>query len=323
MAYRAKVSLKVWKQHQCTSCAALFRYPMQRAANAQAQTQEAASQAAETQLANAIQTGFDPHPCPTCGLYQPEMDAMLRRAPFGCFFALLHLGLIMLVGLALGDVVPRDTAAWVAPALAVPALLCHFRAATMRPNADLERNRLKAQDELNEGKLQLDQAGTNPSLAPPPDVEPMRNRQKAVLAILAVALIAFPVCEFVRLARAWPLNERWIPPVVGAGDESTIYASSSISSIKGYWSAQGSVEVLNASELGGHAALKLASQQQSWGNTISAKSSEKSSSHTPWALVTFPDDASLEGKTMKLRLNLEVRYPEARGSSFSTVTSPS
>ena len=78
--------------------------------------------------------------------------------------------------------------------------------------------------------------------------------------------------------------------------------------------AGASAEVLNASELGVEL-FDSRTQERNWGSTISVKSSEKSSSSTPWVDVTVPSAARLAGKTAKLKLELSLIYPEMDGSS--------
>jgi hypothetical protein len=61
--------------------------------------------------------------------------------------------------------------------------------------------------------------------------------------------------------------------------------------------------------------------ENNWGQTISAKSSEKNSGSTPWVAVSLPDDPSLAGKAVTCDIALDVAFPEATGSSnFQTVS---
>jgi hypothetical protein len=96
-----------------------------------------------------------------------------------------------------------------------------------------------------------------------------------------------------------------------------------IDSIKGYWRGRPSVSL---HEEGASAPkvkpipLQAKTNQNDWGSSISAKSSEKHSSSTPWVSVTMPDDPGLGGKTVGCDVLLDVEYPEVTGSSsFQTV----
>jgi hypothetical protein len=61
--------------------------------------------------------------------------------------------------------------------------------------------------------------------------------------------------------------------------------------------------------------------QKDWGSTISAKSSEKDSTSTPWVTVIIPDDPTLVGKNVTCDLDMNVTYPMfTGGSNFQTTT---
>jgi hypothetical protein len=92
-----------------------------------------------------------------------------------------------------------------------------------------------------------------------------------------------------------------------------------IHSIKGYWRGKPQVVLHD----GGREVMAFATANQNdWGSTISAKSSEKDSTSTPWVAVTIPEDPTLVGKNITCEMNLNVTYPAfSGGSSFQTTTS--
>jgi len=96
-----------------------------------------------------------------------------------------------------------------------------------------------------------------------------------------------------------------------------------IDSIKGYWRGRPSVSVHEEGATASKAKgipVQATTNQNDWGSSISAKSSEKHSNSTPWVSVTMPDDPALGGKTVACDVMLGVEYPEVTGSSnFQTV----
>ena len=120
------------------------------------------------------------------------------------------------------------------------------------------------------------------------------------------------------MKNGWPLNEETYPPVAGPGDTVRMYMNSKIHSIKGYWRGVPSVSVIDKAGRGKVYAAPATTNQNDWGHSISAKSSEKNESSTPYVNATLPDEPTLGGKTVDVSMKLEVTYPEISitGTSF-------
>jgi len=301
-SYRATVELELVKQHRCVGCNCAFRYPMKRSAQAQGATPEQASEAARVQLGKDLESGVEPRPCPSCGIYQPEMVERARSDVYGVVAFLVHAAPGVLAVLAATDVLAWYTAAWAAAGPAAIALLIHLRAATLKPNANPEANRERA---ARDGDVKVvEQGGGMPSIVP--GVGPLGQKRKLALGLFAAAMVALPSAELMRLGRGWPLNPEWVPGVIGPGDKATIHFPQQITTVGGYWSASGSARADAAT-------FRVTSKADSWGGRIRTKSS--SSSKTPWAQVHFADAS---GTTLPLQVDLDVRYPGMTGSrSFS------
>ena len=144
---------------------------------------------------------------------------------------------------------------------------------------------------------------------------------KMTLVMVGVAVVLAAAPEIVRIVKHWPLNDEAYPPVVGPGDQARIYMKDSINSIKGYWRGQPTAKVHAEGSSAPAVVATASTNQNDWGSTISAKSSEKSSSSTPWVAVTFPSDAALAGKDVTCDVALHVNYPHFTGSSsFQTMS---
>jgi hypothetical protein len=101
--------------------------------------------------------------------------------------------------------------------------------------------------------------------------------------------------------------------VAGPGDEVYTYFPDKITSVKGYWQTPAAnVQVLNAQELDlAPVPLKAGGKNDTWGQKISVSSrGSKTSTKPVWVKVQLPQDANLEGKTLRLKMDLLIRYPE-------------
>ncbi|HEX8916041.1 MAG TPA: hypothetical protein VF796_27080, partial [Humisphaera sp.] len=145
------------------------------------------------------------------------------------------------------------------------------------------------------------------------------------LALLLVGLGLVVMPEALRAARGWPANGNLYPPVVGPGDTTRVYMNEKIESVKGYW--RGTPRVTATVPGGPPIPLECSTNQKDWGSSISAKSSEKSSSSTLWVELTMPPRPELAGTTVKCDVALDVIYPKSVGSSTfdemeKTITQP-
>ena len=79
--YTAKVAVNCQKEHTCAGCGSVYSYPLVRTVEGSSTTSEqAAREQAEANAAAATKKEIELHPCPTCGLYQPDMVAKQRKA---------------------------------------------------------------------------------------------------------------------------------------------------------------------------------------------------------------------------------------------------
>src|SRR5271155_4519853 len=95
-----------WKQHTCCVCGCVFRYQMER--SAQGTLLESSEEAVKRKLAKEV----DVHPCPTCGLIQPDMVAQGRTLWHGIITCVCIIAFLLLT--ILGSVpgaIPSDKAA--------------------------------------------------------------------------------------------------------------------------------------------------------------------------------------------------------------------
>jgi hypothetical protein len=319
--YKSTIEVNVWKEHACIGCGSRFRYLFKRKKTGQGGSPDAASAAARKAVLNALQNEVDMHPCPGCGLYQPDMVGSQRWTRHLWLFLASAAVLLLVFILKLTDVMTSGTAAWTAAGACGLLALGHWLIDRSNPNRDLERNHQHAQRKVEGGALWV----SPDSKAQPESSEPPRfgwsSKHTVAYVLLSLGLLALASPELLRLVHGWPANKEWYPLAAGPGDEPYAYFPNSITSVKGYWQGNAAAVVLNANEVGlATPQLRATSQNDQWGETIRIGSKEsKTSTKTLWARVVLPADKQLEGKTLTIKMALDVTYPELQGNQWQPV----
>jgi hypothetical protein len=316
--YTSTVQVHCWKLHKCVGCGGRYGYEFLRSIKGSSSTAEGARADAQRNVQKALVTDTDLHPCPTCGLHQPDMIGQ-RRAYWhwitvGCALA----AAVVLLILVAQDIVQLYDATYAAATLCAAAAAAFFAIERWNPNRDIAANRQRAAALVTRGTLQHEPGQSVPDGDLEQHARPRASSLQIVSRVLlAVAVVAALAPDVTRAGMGWPANADAYPPVVGPGDHARIYMNGSISSIKGYWRGQPKVVLRDGDLL---LPVNASTNDNSWGGTIYAKSSEKSSNSTPWVVLTLPVDTALTGKTVGCEIDLGVEYPEAAGSSFQTTT---
>jgi hypothetical protein len=314
--YTATVTLHCWKQHTCVGCGSNYRYQFKRKKSGQGGTQAKAHAAVEKAVVNALANEVDMQPCPGCGLYQPDMIGARRSKQHWWLVAIAAVILLILIILAASSAVQYPTVTRIATAVCGVLLVCHFIVERGDPNRSQGANQRKAQLMAERGQIELCVTGSKDPTA----VEKPRPANSAagllLCGIYALGIVAMGAAEMMRTASGWPYNNECYPGVAGAGDSTRIYFVDYVRSVKGYWTGQAKVEVLNAQELGlANPQLAARSKNDSWGSSISVKSSEKNSSSQVWADVQFPKSANLADKEIQLKITVNATFPTIRGGA--------
>ncbi len=338
--YTETVDVKVWKQHECARCGASFRYLFKRRKTGQGKTPAAAIRAANQAVVKALKFEVDMQPCPGCGLYQPDMIAPRQaRAHWWTFAPSVPVFLLLLLlvtsassgsafGADLGKLLPDllvfRTAALIAAALAGIFTLAHLVIDAINPNSNLDANLKLAHKRVRARKLWVVREDTRQ----PPETQIGRGItgvHALCYLLLLTGVLAFLVPEAVRLHGGMIGNPGWYPEVVGPGEEACVYFPGTINSIKWMWHGAVQATVENAPEVGEAAQpagpakqlrpappvhLAARAKADNWGGTIKIDSSTERNTRTRlWAYVRLPDDPSLAGKALRLRIDMDVVYP--------------
>ncbi len=315
--YKATQKVSCWKQHRCAQCGSLFRYAFGRTLVGQGATAEQASKNLESVTTKALATDSDLHPCPQCGMIQPDMSAQSkRRSLLWILLATLVLGFLLVILGASGATPPSNTA-WILALFGLLMAAATYFVLGRNPNADPRANLAKAAAAVTNGRLAVDEVRNQ--------AEASRSRVGSavglgLLVTLGVSVVALPLAELMRATSGWPVNPDFHFPVVGPGDTARFSFAGSITAVKSTWNGIGRVQVANGLELPLEAAagFRVTSHTETWGSTIRVKSSEKNNSVTPYVDVEVPNLPALAGKQVRLKLSLRTNFPsmESGGSSW-------
>jgi hypothetical protein len=292
------------------ACGGQFSYLFLRKAVGTAATPPLATRAAEAKAKKLLASDVDSHPCPTCGIYQPDMIGARRSKLQGLLLALSVVAVIVLFILSASHALQDDVLAPTAAVTIAAIGVLQFFVDARRPNRDLAANRQAALKSIERGVLRPDKVGQTALGVE----EPWRPRGPrfgpAAYIFYVVALLAILAPSIVRDRQAWPFNRNCYPPVVGPGDSTCFYMRQTVRSIKGYF--RGSVTA-TARETGGGPEFGLGahSSDADWGQSIQVESGEKDSSARLWVKLDVPGKAELAGKEIQCRILLSAAYPKA------------
>jgi len=312
--YTATMQIRCWKRHQCVGCGGSYSYEFVRQIKGTGPTAEKASAKAEINRRKALTDDTDLHPCPTCGLHQPDMIGQRRaRRSWIVFWCALPAFIICLV-LASDHGLQYYILSWVVAAICALAAGALWVIALWNPNRDLSANCTRAAEGVAKGRLlrQTGQISTEVEKWAHPPKSPF---EIAILLLVIAAVVAITLPEIARTSRNWPINPEAYPPVVGPGDQTRIYLLEKIDSIKSYWRGEAVVQFRDGSRT---YRVTAKTNQNDWGYTIMSKSSEQHTGSTPWVEVVVPAESSLAGKVIDSDITLAVRYPYANGSGTYT-----
>jgi hypothetical protein len=312
---RATVALRGWKQHTCVHCGGQFQYWMERKQTRRGASKDAARESAGYFAHSRLRNEADWRPCPTCGLYQPEMVAARRfRLHVIVFLALscvLFLSGTGLFAAGMHMFIDGDRGAifapWIVAVLVGAGLFAHLVIDLIDANRNMQANRDAAWALIDRGAMVEVKAGDRFAA-----MEPAASagwRRIGQFCLIVVVLLLIPACEVMRLVNGWPINDGCKPVIVAPGDRVKVYFPKTITSVNGFWKADGRAELLNANELNRGPELKLSSKNDQWGKFIAPKKNEAHGQQRLWADIELPDDAKLAGRTLQIKMDLQVVYP--------------
>lgn len=289
--------LKCWKQHTCYSCGAVYRYQIERSAG-----NTIFGSGEENALAK-LKVETDKIPCPTCGLLQPEMIAPDKIKPdmiIGGAAFLLAL-IFVAVGFGAKSMSPAD-AAQACAGIAGAALLAHLVVMFLNPNSKRAHNKMRANDMIRSGSVQLVTPGSDGNMKPPPRLMTVGH----LIAFLFIGAGAFGFIHTVDEIKDIKLPDggKFMP-----GGKVRLTFPEKVQCVKGLYNGGCEVMVLNAEEVGAPTKLVSGCQQARWQDEIQVTSTQEAVDTPLYVDVFLPDDPKLDGKTLELKVDLRINYP--------------
>lgn len=188
--YRATMRRGCWKEHRCVECGSTFRYMFETVQEALGDRPDAAVWDVERKVDASLWEDVAMHPCPVCGLYQPDMIGQMQYSLHGGLFVAqaVVLGLMVLI-LDLSPASPtvRGIAAGAAGLFAAISLW----AAVGNRNRNLRRNLARAEREIAEGVMVVESRGDGAPLRQHSAVRTLGSARIAGVSFVIVGLAAF------------------------------------------------------------------------------------------------------------------------------------
>lgn len=225
-------------------------------------------------------------------------------------------GIIVIAGLIVGlaDVLTISGASMIGLAGGVIAGLACASGVTTNPNADLSKNLQTAEEEVQSEIVTVTEEGTGSVVED--ENAGIGGGHIFGLALICIAVVATLAPSVLSIVSGWPKNDDAYPAVVGPGDDAKIYFDQQIVAINSMWTGSGTATITNAAEVGAPETLTARSKQSNWGNTISGKS-VSNTTRSMYATVMMPDNESLVGKTLDLKIDISAVYPYEQGGGFT------
>ncbi len=323
--YRVTAARGGWREHTCIHCGCRFQCRIDSKVIGAGPSPLAANLKANRVLYKSLASAVARRPCPTCGLNQPDMVGPARfRLHLFVFFALL--GSLFFAMLVLRIALPAASetpflpliASGIVLALIGTGLLAHLAIDMKNPNKNLLANLEVAQAYLQSGQLRLIASGDELIARDPPSASGWRPAgQFALYGVMLLALVMVPMGEALRLTKGWQINRNCDPVVAGPGDNIKVQFPDRIVTVKGNWRGEGQAEILNADDLGVPSDMKLVSSHDNWGEQIRIEHEyEAHFVRELWARIELPDDPRLGGKTLQIKMELDITYPKWKPGGF-------
>ncbi|MFO0928169.1 MAG: hypothetical protein U0736_14215 [Gemmataceae bacterium] len=279
------------RQHTCYACGCEYRYPLHGG------------------LLKNLEPAWatDTHPCPTCGLIQPDMVMWSKVAhPLAACLGLFVL--LVLLPASYSNTTSFGLLAEIGLVAFAVLALTHLATVFIDPNADRPANRELAQREVTGGKVLVVEPGRADDWRTPP-----RNvgllHLLALLPILA-APAAFYYCKQHLSRTAAPVNRELTPAVITPGERVTYKIDNlNLQAVDNAWRGTPVITVTNADALGIAAQLPAEGSDRQWDTKLKVSFGTFSNAKlVPTIHFTVPADEKLSGKVLKLHVELPIKY---------------
>ena len=304
--YTVTANVKCWKKHECVDCGCEFRYQFKRTIQGTGNTEKAAHASANKIVEKTLRQEVDVRPCPSCGRIQPDMIGQVKARGHALVGWLSLPILAIFIVLGATYVLGGSIAPMIVASISAAVVVFNIVIAIGNPNGNLEANRSSTEKSVRKGDVEITEEGKTSGLEKPP--HPMGIPHGIGIAaggLAALVALAPIICTSFNGLK---VNRDSYPQVVSPGDAVTVYFDDTIDCVKSYWSGSPMARVTNAAELGVAEGISSTSKNSTWGGSISVKRSEVHTSPSIWATLTLPSDPKIANQTIRVRLNMNVRY---------------
>jgi hypothetical protein len=292
------------KRHTCTGCGCVYRVRRELTVQEKARSEETAAKAATKRIQRQLTTEPNEIACPDCGQLQPDFVGHHQANAHGLVTILsVAIAVAVAIGAGLFGISNGRTGTLLA-GVAVLAAIAHIVLGNRNPNAHPADNRVRSRKMEDDGELDVTRAGDREQIRPP--VGPFTRLH--ILGVFGV-LLAIGGLLVPAVGRDRPADA--VAAVRAApGETIEIDFPDTIEVVNGLWRGTPRVTVQNPQDFRNQPpAVAAVSNDATWPATVKIESGRERIRPQLWAKVTIPDEDRLAGKTLELKVDLEVAYP--------------
>jgi hypothetical protein len=292
------------KRHTCSGCGCVYRVRQEHTVHEKARSEESAAKAATKRINQQLLTEPNAVACPDCGQFQPDLVGHKQAAAHG-LVTLVSVGAVLVAAVVAGLLgLSGGQTGGLLGGVAVVAAVAHVLASTRNPNANPGDNRTAARKMEDDGELDVTRSGDREQVRPP--VGPFTRLHGFGVAgcLLAGGVLLTPAVVKDRPTEAAAQFR------VRPGEELTLEFPDAIDAVNGLWRGTPKVTVQNPQDFGNRPpAVAAVSNDAAWPPTVKVEAGREHVHPQLWAKVTVPSDDRLSGRTLDLKVDLEVSYP--------------
>jgi hypothetical protein len=292
------------KRHTCTGCGCVYRVRREITVQEKARSEETAAKAATKRIHRQLTTEPNTVACPDCGQFQPDLVGHRQAGAHGLVTLLsVAVAVTVAVGASLFGI-PNGRTGTLLAGVAVLAAVAHIILGNRNPNAHPADNRVRSRKMEDDGELDVTRGGDREQIRAP--VGPFTR-----LHILGVAGVLLAIGGLLVPAAARERPADAVAAIRAAPGETLELAfSDTVEVVNGLWRGTPKVTVQNPQDFGNQPpAIVAISNDATWPATVKIEAGRDRIRPQLWAKIAIPDEDRLAGKTLELKVDLEVSYP--------------
>jgi hypothetical protein len=306
--YEVSATARCWRLHDCVECGCAYRYLCVSEISARGGSPEEATTNANLAAARALEENVQSQPCPQCGLVQPYMTAHKKYKRHLLYTVLAMAAAGAGLGVAVAGKVGGTGAGTLIAGAAVFAFVFHLLMALSNPNWSRARNLRFAQAEVAAKRMEVVRDGETDDDDPRTKIFGVGHVFYLILAAGAVVAGVAPVA--LAKMKGWHWNKDVSPGMVAPGDTVRVEFTETIDSAGGRWLGLPKATLENAAELGGEPPpFAVRARADDWDDA--AGKGLKNETVNLGVDLVLKDDAQLVGKTLRVKIEMNVLYPRA------------